>query len=655
MQVHYLYEQIKGAPWLLKVLMYVYRRSPDLFRELEQVLMLQDRDTLPVTTMIRFICLHLSEAELKTAQTLALLRHPVNYATLLAMTRYCHPLLSGDDAFVHLDDSLIKPLLKVLYPPQEVLEHVRARQQAAGRKFEPWYEFYNEAKKALYRSMPEHERVRVHQLLQDYYLQERKKPEGERVSHLHNKPLFSEAKFHGQMARARKTGTITKMEDLETGDWLGTKAYLSQAPTDKVGRTPTLDDYRSIQLPSSSSEPDEDALLRAWLNADDTALWDSIDLTTLELSDDEKRMLAQSVGLPKDTPAAALPPAAPAPAPQSLTRFSMSEEEADPGEKAIQQKLVAAAAAHDAAKLAAHLLELAEYRMARGLYAKAAECLEKALTLKKDASPAVCAEIYRLHGLIQKELYHHSAAEGGLLQALDLLRPLAAQESGPAKQALLQKMGRSAQALGEIAVFRKRHEAAKGYFTDALSYYEQAENALASAEMHFQLADLSDILGQPEAALAHYAASLALEEPHGNHEACGATLANMGSLHREAGREDAALACFERALTHDRAARNTEGQIRTLEEMADVYMGRREWLQAEVRLQEALKLAEQDGNKVWQAILSVRLGDFYSARGEDARALDYYRRAGNVAQEELSERSLQHIQSKIEEVARRDV
>ncbi len=660
-----LFQKTQGAPWLLRVLLYLNKRTEGLLKELEPYLL--DESVPPVAPIIRAICRQLSDVELKTIQTLALVRHPVSFQVAMAMTRFCHPQFSGvaEEGFVPLDESLMKPFLKMIYPPQEVLEHVRTREEKA-RKFEPWYEFYHEVKKVLYHTLPEAERIRIHGLLQDFYLAEKKKEAEERLSGLKNKSLFAEAKFHGQMTRSRKSSKVSRLEDLETGNWMGSKAYLYQSTRPlSQERTFTLDDYRQVSLPGEPEAGDPESEFRAWVSAYEEGSDAGFDEGTLELTPEEKKLLTGGVPSPGDrvdtfhpTPGELIPLRAQAPEDTTQTLQALADavyeepgksmETVDPMERAIQQKLATAVANLQKPQLGQYLLELAQYRISKGLYERAEECLEKALSLKKEMATSVLAEIYRLQGTIHKELYRHNSAVIALMHAAEYLEQLP--ESAPAD--FIEKRAEVYQDLAEIYAYRKQPDQAGQYFLKALTSYQAAGIQHNQSEIYFKLGNLADDQNHPEEAIQYYQKSLELDKQQGNHDSCAAALANMGIIYEELGQEDRAIACFQDSLGFDKRANNWEGQIKNLESLATLFARRQHYAQASECHLQALNLAIREENKIWQARIYLHMGELALEQEAWQTAMHSFQAARSSGADELSSRSLNLIEAKIQEVQR---
>ena len=628
------------------------------------------RENAPAA-VTRFIFSNLSDIEKQLLQTMALFRHPVSMEALIAVTRFCHPITGIDEEeywSAHLEKTMAKPVLKTLYPPQEVLQHIQNRESEA-ETFKPWFELYRQIRKVIYNKLPRSERDRLHNLLQDFYMSERQKAPDERLIHINSRALLAEARFHSQSARKRtetklaedssefmagdtSTDEAAESASAESDDRLESKAYLYRhvKPLSKEAYL-SLDDYKNIDIPGSAIEASGEHA--------DESIWDDVPLSEEErallFGDDSK---PEPIALPPETLPESLrvkpAPADAEPLPPELNRRQSLEAIAetfytqnpvDDTERQIQKQLAQAVAERNKPLLAQLLLKLAEYRTSRGLYHSAEECLDKVLALEPSIEAALTADIHRLRGAIKQETYRHNEAISELRQALKYLGMLNVPDG--------EKQGSVYQDLAEIYAYRNQHAEAIAAFEKAIEAFGSAlsetpeKSRMHLAECHFQLAGVYDDEGKPEEALVHYQKSLAIDQELLHEESCAATLANMGHVYASLGKTEEAVNCFRDSLGLDQKTGNPEGQIRTLDSLAKLQPEK-----AEQYYQQSLAVAMTEKNPLWQASVYLKLGNVYYRDDRIEDALSQYQRALSSGQHELSEESLSLLHSKIQEVER---
>lgn len=699
--IRQLYGKTRGYPWLLKILFYLNHQSNLDFYTINRLLNSEQDDSgaLPVGDFVSYIYQRLPDQHRRVFQVLCFIRHPIDAKGLLALVGVCYPVLgpSGLDRQTLediLEHSLLKGILKVSYPPQDVLAHIRNREKAGGqqsdtpqgerrKKYRPWYELYHAAKKILYACLPYEERDRIHGALQDFYLREKNQEIENRILRIKSRAILAEAKYHGSVARERKGVQSSLPAGVELTDEasLASKAYLSKNtyPAAPNPNRLTLDDYRRIQISDASStesasqaetsrlpEPvGENPAFVELLGQAAGTLSLREQLAELELTDEEKALLFEkeppSGGSFLPAPSPSLSPAVPSVSAKPVSSvprqavedlrqefdvLTLRESDDDEQEKTIQKRLAAAVASQDKPVMVRELVELARYRAGHGRYESAEHCLEKALSLKSDASREVLAEIYRLSGSVSKETYHHNAAVTSLSKAAVELRRLM-YEDDTVDATWMGRLGHVYQDLGEIHVYRKQYDQAIESLTQALRWYQSADDESRQAEVHFQMAGVYDDLGKPDEAIQYYRKALTLDEANGNRLSAASSLANLGGLYRERGDMAEAVDCFLRSLNYDREIKNLDGQLNTLDALTGLYLERDMFQKAETVARQGLTLAMQEGSSVWQATFYMKLGQLSETQNDWTQALKYFQLAYSSGVQELSQESLAWIQQKI--------
>ena len=691
-----------GHPWILKTMMYLYHQSPLDFEALNRMLEGEEQSKATmIAALIRYIYERLSDQQRRLFQILCLLRHPVDVKALVVLMSVCYPSLGVQPAEAEileniLEHSLIRPFLKISFPPQEVLAHMRHRAEhpespQAESKFKPWYELYHQVKRTVHAGIPADEKERIHGLLQDFYLKEKLVELDRRVLRIKNKALLAEAKFHASASRMRKpvkseayTGPDTREEWLETKD-IASRSYLTSTMTPlsprgggvaAPGPRYTLEDYRRIQLPEAEGDifaeddpdgPELDLSKPLELSEPKDDEWPALEeekvtfqdyLAGIELTPEEERLLNDPGAVPLSRghrppdPILATPsvPAEPETrAELNQLTAGLVDDDADEAERHIHLKLAEAVEAHDKVNLAVQLLELAKYRAAMGKYDSANRVLEKAISLKPEHNKEILAEIYRVSGSVHKDTYHHNAALAALSKAAVYIKRLM-YEDETVNAVWMGRLGQVYQNLGEIYAYRHAPKEAVDAFNQALRWFFSADDEMRQAEVYFQLAGVYEDTHDTTNAINYYNKALAKDEESGNSVSCAAALANLGNIYLELGQADEALTYMERSLVYDRQSLNSEGQLNTLDAMATIYLGLEQWEKAEAICQQGQALAIHEGVGVWKAAFYAKSGQIAEGRDDWQAALNNYQWAKSSGGGDLSQDSQAWIDERVIEV-----
>lgn len=684
-----LYHKTEGQPWLLKILYHLNHQARLDFSTLNRLL---ESDSLagtglPVAELAALIYQRLPEQHRRLFQVLAIIRHPVDTQALLAMEKTCFPILGAstlEQAALQdmLEHSPLKVLLKINYPPQEVLSHIRKRRQERknsgdtsekDRKFKPWYELYHAIKLILYTSLPIEERERLHSLLQGFYLQEKGQEPGQRILKIKNRAIIAEAKYHGSAARDRKPATGTLFQKSPEAP-IASKTYLSSFGKALANPAPNhLQDYPTVNLggqtPFSQEkfprlETTEQPAFMSLLQRPAVKSVSKDQLEGLDLTPEEQQLLSRQESLgdmlsrgqtqpPQETSKAPEPPPEEQetrPKGQKASIDVLSESQLaqahDEQEKSLQNRLALAVASQDRPAIVRELLELARYRASHGRYESAEHCLEKALSLKNNANKEVIAEIYRLSGSVHKETFHHNAALASLTKAAEQIRKLM-YEDDTVGAVWLGRMGKVYQDLGEIYAYRKQPEAAIDALQQALRWYNSSDDSTRQAEVYFQMAGVFDDARQPEEAIEHYLKALALDEAQQNEASAAASLANLAAIYQESGHPAEAIDCLQRSLNYDRNLKNLEGQWTTLNALTGLYLQQENWPLAETTARQGLGLATHESTHLWQATFYTKLGQLHEAQSDWRQAFKQYQLARSTGAQVLADDSLRWLDGKI--------
>jgi len=684
--LHQLYFKTQGQPWLLKILFYLNHQARLDFVTLNRLLDSESKDhkTPPVAELIRYIYQRLPEQHRRIFQVLAFLRHPVNARSLLSIMAVCYPVLGPSGLELAtledmLEHSMLKVVLKIIYPPQEVLSHIRNRRkqgtgEAAEKKFKPWYELYHTVKRILYASLKQEERERVHAILQNLYLKEKGLEPAIRMLRLKSRALIAEAKYHGSAARERKlnAATLSLGVDLSV-DSLASKTYGSRRTAPDMPLT--LEDYKSVKLPDGLDLPDEaetsltgptfkellshsadqlsveDYLDSLAPNDAEESLLDSeagadVELSQPSLEDEASEKPAAEANSRKKSPASAKDSSVSL---YSFTQAILAEPNTDDQEQSIRQRLAMALQTGDHPAMAKELVGLARCRAGNGNYESACQCLERALSLKAETSKSLLAEIHQLLGSVHKETYHHNAAVGILSKAAVQIRRLM-YEDDTVNAVWLSRLGKVYQDLGEIYAYRQQTELALEAFNQSLRWYQSADDETRIAQVYFQLAGLYDDANEPDLAIQNYLQALKRDEAQGNKLSMASALANLGYLYRDSGRLKEAVESFQRSLKLDQEVGNAEGQLNTMDVLAGLYLGHQKWERSESMIRQGLALAIHENAGYWKANFYMRLGQFYELQKNWKQALQHFLLAQDSGTQELSSQSLEWLEQKITEM-----
>lgn len=684
--IRHIYRKTQGAPWLLKILLHLNHQAGLDFTMLNRLL--DDRGDNLLIGLLRLIDERLPDQHRAIFHLLGFLRHPVNLSALRAMAGVCHPAtlsperLSPEALEDLLEHSLLRSLVKISYPPQEVLAYVRAvrerhqeswsqtranafrtnGERSPEQRFKPGYELHQALKPLAHYHLPIEERNRIHALLQDLYLRERSREADSRILRIKNRALLNEARFHGSLLRERPAGvfssgdrpaTISLSSRIATREdglfrtlpypYSGTSPLLrNQTPDQTSGRMfgaqgakASFQERLTVPLPTArtphllpSSDRTEEVRFPEEYSHTDVPPTEKFECSHRENPDLDM----------KHTEGREAEPSNPAP--------SASHAEA---ERTLRQKLDDALARQDRTAIALALLELARYRSGHGQQEDALQCLQQALNLKDDISTETRAELHRLSGGIHKVTYRHNAALADLTKAAGLIQTLMYQDD-TVSPVWFSRLGKVYQDLGDIYAYRHQNPEAIEAFRQALRWYRSANEHGVESEIYFQMAALYEDLGRTEEAVTHYEKAAARDQAQGNPLSAAAALSNLGNLHMAGGFWKEAEMAFRQALEQDQAARNTDGQLNTLACLISLHRQREEWEKAEQVARQGLALALAEGKNFWQASFYLKLGELYETLEQPGQALRHYQLARSSGETELSGESLEWLDERIRAV-----
>ncbi len=679
-----LYKLCSGYPWLLKTVLYLHQKNGHSMHELIEELCRPDRlGSTPVEGMLSIITESLSPEIRKAMIVTGLLRHPISLKAITALSRYAYPDDEAiqSDGFEHdmdaVEQTVLRPVIKITYPPQEVLRHLRKNQLQAkenqtdetssttSSSFSPGYELYHQVKRTLYKELPDFERLRLHGALYDYYQREKDLALARRMMSLSVKGLLAEVRFHGERSRMRRdqsvivdqrglpdlenvddlddndsddnsNSTVIKKRDAEDDDGYSPKELLAQSGGD-------LTKIKSSELTSARLDDAPDG------DDDDAIFFDGVTLTDEERTLLEKAVTKDVVVSEPDDPKNRRQDLK-ALAGDLLDESRLEKESVDTEERAITKQLAEAVANRDKPAMLTLLLALADYRVRHGKFYQAEECLNKALALEgrmgSYGDDSLMVDVYRLKGAIHQETFRHNSAEINLKKTLELIQKTDADR--PENELVLGQVYRD---LAEIGAYRHNYPQAVAYYKQAVEHYAKAASTQELGEVFFGLAGVYDDMERPEKAIKAYQHALKADTENGIEDACAATLANMAALYIKIERYEEAIDSYEEALKFDRKMKNKAGEIRTLTALARLKGLQDNVEGAEHDYRRALTLAASLSES-WHAGVMVKLGNFYARHKRYDEADKLFRDALAVGRDDLSSKSIALIEKKIKEIDR---
>lgn len=596
--IRQLYQKTQGAPWLLKILLHLNHQSNLDFFTLNRLLHSVQassrreggtRGDDVIDSLLLVVDERLPDQQRALLQLLSFVRHPVNVPTLQAMTTICYPgMLQAGNASGEwpsesspsetgngpisvqtledlLEHSLLRPLLKINYPPQDVLAHVRNRKTDVlpfrsgirpgngklpdapeTRSFKPGYELYQALKKLVYEHLPDVEKERMHRLLHDLYLRESSLEAHNRVLRIKNRVLLSEARFHEGWLHKHPTGLPQGLPGARRGPentahfqapkmgfsgfpgLLGSEednsppdSTLWRPPGLTASSTPTSPPTVNVdRFPLSSHDEDE------WRFPDDYFRDEALS----EAKEDKQRHQESAVAIPAEPLSATPDEQAPTTPWERFRQANPKLKALEPeqakdaptlseAEKTLLKQLDTGIRTHNEIATAKAFMALARSHQAAGNNTTAQHYLQQALTLQDSLPPNVQLAMHQLDGSLQKAQYQHNAALAAFKKAVRILEATTQNpEQSPAQAnnnnlstdlkdrsiESQRKAGQLYAELGEIYAYRQQTTEAMAAFEKALHAYTLAGDSLRLAEIHFQIGELHDATGQSQQAIRYY-------------------------------------------------------------------------------------------------------------------------------------------------------
>lgn len=689
-----LHKLTQGYPWLLKTLLYLNQKAGFPFSSLLEQLGQNE----PTEALTKLIYEGLSPIHRQCVLLMVLVRHPLNNHTLEKMLPACFPgYPDTQKAVAQMEQSLLRPVLKVNYAPQDVLHHIQTQQARlkAGQSlqaFLPAYDLYHVFKKIMYRLMSPFERLRLHEALHDFYAQENAKAATNPDSILDKKSCVTEANFHLQMARKTDTSSVSTtlplIDSPVSSSYSQAQAYQSSLDQHKIEPLKprhSLDEYRNIVIREEGSEPSMALVEYSTQHDADDVEWENL------LTPEEKRLLGLTAEDFTRSSTGQLEISKPIETLESLAIQSSptpAEYEHDEQLKQIQNRLTLAVANRNKTELLRQLIALSEYWMTKHQWSRAEECLQKALTIEgqqfedQEVPPPIdlLAQAWYQRGLLFQRQYKLPDALTCFQQAYQRLDNTSIL---PVPSTLHHLSGLICQKLADSYSFLNNLEQALTWQEKMVFHIEQAaqqdddstpedQSLLRQmlSEGHFKDGQLLDETGKAQEAILAYERSIR-ENQGNNPEALAAAFSNIGQLQAEQGNFEQAIHYLNQSLAYDKQSGQEDIFIKSLETIALIY---EEWAdtlseeekteqaqsclaQAESLFQEALSIATryryQDQRQIqhpWHdhpnivlSNLYLTLGHFYQRQSLQEKALVAYLESRSIGLTVLSNSSLQYL------------
>jgi tetratricopeptide (TPR) repeat protein len=180
------------------------------------------------------------------------------------------------------------------------------------------------------------------------------------------------------------------------------------------------------------------------------------------------------------------------------------------------------------------------------------------------------------------------------------------------------------QSLGDIALARSDHDAARVNYNDAQKLYEQVGDVLGQANCIKSLGDIARERSDHDAARDCYTRAQPLFEQVGDVLGQANCILRLGDIARERSDHDAARDCYTRAQPLFEQVGAVLGQANCIKSLGDIALARSDHDAARDCYTRAQPLFEQVGDVLGQANCILRLGDIARERGETAEARARY-------------------------------
>lgn len=187
--------------------------------------------------------------------------------------------------------------------------------------------------------------------------------------------------------------------------------------------------------------------------------------------------------------------------------------------------------------------------------------------------------------------------------------------------------------LGKVYLLASDFEKALTNYFKGLEIWEDLQAKDNMAVAHNNIGNAYLILQEVDKALAHFDQALELHTARGNISGMAHVLLNLGNAYSDLQALEPAQAAYEQALGHWRRLDNRPRIAWTLHSLARLHTERGQLMQAIQLEQEALALADRDGQAEYRVDMLLHLGSAYRSNSETGKADETLHEALDLAEE----------------------
>lgn len=204
--------------------------------------------------------------------------------------------------------------------------------------------------------------------------------------------------------------------------------------------------------------------------------------------------------------------------------------------------------------------------------------------------------------------------------------------------------------IGDIYNYRKDYNLALSFYLKAFSkvrYYDDIETKCA---LCFKIALIYDDLGNQAKALAFYQKNLELSLDVNLNHYIASVYSNIAVIYEEANQKNKAISYFLKSLEIDRSIHYYEGQYKTLSTLANIYFEQENNEKTLMYLMEGFQAAKLSGDKYCIAMSFLDIGDFYLMQKTYEKAIKAFIKAKKSIGQVISTDSKEKIDRRFKQI-----